>query len=393
MFCKSNSFFIKSFTLNFLIMTTGITYSKCLVLIYFSFLFSMAVVSGQDMAPDPTTESLLLVPPSEEEVEKDQSFSISGFVDAYYQYSFNEQPFPTSFTETHNSFTLGMANVVLSKEGKVGFVADLAVGPRAEVANGYTGSTLSAIKQLYVTYSPSDKVTFTLGNFGTHVGYEVIDAPANVNYSTSYMFSNGPFYHTGLKVDFQATEYVGLMLGVLNDTDSKIDEVSGKHLGAQLSFVKDDLAVFVNYLGGKDDEISFDTVTFDVKGHQIDITATFQATEEFGLGLNATTKTVVVSEADNTSWFGAAIYANYAISDKFTLGLRGEYIGDDDGLITGTLDNSIFDFTLSGNIKVGALTLIPEFRVDVAGEEVFLDSDGEPTKTSAAVIFAAVYAF
>ena len=64
---------------------------------------------------------------------------------------------------------------------------------------------LSAIKQLFITYSPVEKLTFTLGNFGTHVGYEVIDAPANVNYSTSYMFSNGPFYHTGLKADYAIT--------------------------------------------------------------------------------------------------------------------------------------------------------------------------------------------
>lgn len=376
-------------------MTTGITSSKFFVLFCFAFLFGLAAVSAQDLASSTTTNPLLRPPAEAEAEEADDGtpFSISGFVDAYYQYSFNEQPFPTSFTETHNSFTLGMANVVLSKEGKVGFVADLAVGPRAEVANGYTGTTLSAIKQLFITFSPTDKITFTLGNFGTHVGYEVIDAPANVNYSTSYMFSNGPFYHTGLKVDFQITEDVGIMLGLLDDTDSKIDVVSGKHVGAQLSYVKDELAVFVNYIGGKDDELSFDSISFDVTGHQIDLTATFQATDEFGLGLNATTKSVVNSDADNTSWFGAALYANYAISDQFTLGLRGEYIGDEDGHISGTVDNSIFGFTLSGNIKIGALTLIPEFRVDSAKEEIFLDADGKPAKTSAAVIFAGIYAF
>lgn len=327
-----------------------------------------------------------------EEEEKKKGISIAGFVDAYYQYSFNEDPFPTSFTETHNSFTLGMANVVFSKEGKVGFVADIAFGPRAEVANGYNGSTLAAIKQLYVTYSPSDKVTFTLGNFGTHVGYEVIDAPANVNYSTSYMFSNGPFYHTGLKVDYAFTENFGAMIGLLNDTDSKIDEVSGKHFGAQLSYTDDKTGVFLNFITGKDDE---DLIAdSDVKSSQIDLTATYQATDEFGLGLNATNKTVNSSElSENLNWFGAAIYANYALSDMFTLGLRGEYIGDDDGLILGVADNSITSLTLSGNISIGALKLIPEIRVDSAAEASYLDKDGAASKSTASFIFAAMYSF
>ena len=327
---------------------------------------------------------------SVESEEKKKGLAISGFVDAYFASSFNNQAFPTSFTETNNSFTLGMANVVFSKEGTIGFVADIAVGPRAEVANGYEGTTLSAIKQLYVTYSPIEKLSFTAGNFGTHLGYEVIDAPANLNYSTSYMFSNGPFYHTGLKADFAIADGIGLMAGVFNDTDSKIDEVDGKHFGAQLSIEKEDLAAYVNYIGGTDDIIGTDTM---LRGHQVDLTASYQATEAFGLGLNATTKVVTTEGFDNQSWSGAALYLNYAFSEVFTLAVRGEYIADVDGLILGETDNNIAAFTLSGNFNVGGLTVIPEFRIDNAKKDVFLDSDGKAIDSNAAFILAAVYGF
>lgn len=350
---------------------------------------------AQEVAQVAHTSEVMEEVVTDESTETDEPSSgleISGFVDAYYQYSFNKSPFPTSFTETHNSFTLGMANVVLAKtSGKVGFVADLAVGPRAEVANGYNGSSLSAIKQLFVTYSPSDAVTLTLGNFGTHVGYEVIDAPANINYSTSYMFSNGPFYHTGLKADFALSENFGAMVGIFNDTDTKIDEVPGKHFGAQLSYSDDNMGVFLNYIGGKDAVDEEDNAL--ETGHQLDLTATFQVTDDFGLGVNATTKTNVIDEGDNTKWFGAALYANYALSDAFTLGIRGEYIGDPDGLILGANDGSVFDFTISGNIKIGPVTLIPEFRIDAAGEDVFLDADELLASSSSALTFAAIYAF
>ncbi len=361
-----------------------------------AFLLSITLGKAQDvmvhMEPVMEENTSGVAEEIEESEETSSKLEVSGFVDAYYQNSFNESPFPTSFTETHNSFTLGMANVVLAKTvGKVGFVADLAVGPRAEVANGYNGTTLSAIKQLFVTYSPLDAVTFTLGNFGTHVGYEVIDAPANINYSTSYMFSNGPFYHTGLKADFALSDNFGAMVGIFNDTDAKIDEVPGKHFGAQLSYSDDKVGVYLNYISGKDAVDEEDNVL--ETGHQVDLTATFQLTDDFGLGVNATTKTNVMSEGNNTSWSGAALYANYAMSDAFTLGIRGEYIGDPDGLILGAADGSVFDFTISGNIKLGPVTLIPEFRIDAAGKDVFVDADEVATSSSSALIFAAIYAF
>ena len=349
-------------------------------------------LSAQDVAVNTDLETLGIETEALVEEENPKlPFAITGFVDVYYAHSFTESPLPTSFTETDNSISLGMANVVLSKEGKVGFVADLAVGPRAEVANGFNGTTLAAIKQLYITYSPIDWLTLTAGNYGTHVGYEVIDAPANINYSTSYMFSNGPFYHTGLKADFTISENFGAMLGVFDDTDSKLDFTPGKHLGAQLSYSNDAMGIYLNYIGGKD--VEGDSLSADISGHQLDLTATYQLTDDLGFGLNATSKTNSVSEGDNTSWFGAALYANYSFSDSFLLGLRGEYISDPDGSILGAVDGDVLSLTASGNFYIGSLTIIPEFRVDMAAEEVFPDADGKFTSTLPVVLLAAVYSF
>ncbi|MCB0588761.1 MAG: outer membrane beta-barrel protein, partial [Phaeodactylibacter sp.] len=147
----------------------------------------------------------------------------------------------------------------------------------------------------------------------------------------------------------------------------------------------------LNYIGGKDFE--GDTLASDVSGHQVDLTATFQATEALGFGVNATSKTNAVAEGDNTNWFGAALYANYAFSDLFTLGLRGEYIGDPDGEILGIPDGNVLSLTASGNFHVGALTIIPEFRVDMASDEAFPDEDGKLAKTLPVVLVAAVYSF
>ncbi len=316
-------------------------------------------------------------------------FEISGFVDGYYQYNFNEQGFATSFTDAHNSFTLGMANVVLSKEGKVGFVADLAVGPRALAANGaFEDPTLSVIKQLYVTYSPSDAVTFTFGNFSTFVGYELIDSPGNVNYSTSYLFSNGPFYHTGLKADFALGENFGAMLGVFNDTDAKFDEVGGKHFGAQLSAEVGGLSAYLNFITGVEEKIDEE----NLNEYEIDLTATYEFSDKFMLGLNAANYATGLDGENMGGFAGAALYATIGLSETAAIGLRAEQFVPTDG-DKATDDIGVTALTASGNISVGNLMFIPEFRVDLASDDLFLDAEGTAKDMQAGFILAAVYSF
>jgi hypothetical protein len=332
-------------------------------------------------------QEAVLVKETVEEEEK-SSLQISGFVDAYYQYNFNNNAAgTTSFTPEHNSFELGMANIVFAKDfDKVGFVADLAFGPRANAANGVGGFTTDIVKQLFVTYSPTDAITLTAGNFSTHVGYELIDAPGNFNYSTSYMFSNGPFFHTGIKADFAINDKFGAMVGLYNDTDTKSDvgAAPGKHVGAQLSYADDKFGVYLNYLGGREDT--------SLMANQIDLTATFQATEDFLIGLNVTNKAYDF-DGVAASWFGAALYLNYSISDAVGLGFRGEYYDDSDAIKYGVSGLTFMEYTLSANLKKGALTFIPELRLDVASQDYFTDADGAATSVSPALIFGVYYAF
>lgn len=323
-------------------------------------------------------------------------FEIKGAVDAYFLAG--KAPLPTSFTGgANNAFNLGMANLIFSKEGKVGFVADVAFGPRAEAANGGFDAdgkvtTLTAIKQLFVTYSPTDALKFTVGNFSTYYGYEVIDANVNVNYSTSYQFSYGPFFHTGIKANLALSDNFGVMVGMFSDTDTKIDVVKGQHIGGQLSYAGGNFSAYLNYLGGRFAEETEDTP--EIMSNQFDITASFQATEKFGLGFNASTR-MLSSDDGDASWSGAALYAKYAFSDSFLMGLRAETISDNDGFLFGEEDNNIFALTVSGNITVGSnLRFIPELRFDSAkATGTFTSYSDEALKANSVFLLAAVYSF
>lgn len=382
--------------------------------------FSTVPVWAQDAGPSGTDPELTAteVPTATEtaeEQEVEKSFSLTGYVDAYYQANLNSVdgigddeiyiPFQSSFTGNTNTFGIGNVNLLAEKTlGKVSFVGQIGFGPRASQANGDSnlgallendtapdfGTFASTVQQLFVTYSPSENVTFTLGNFGTFVGYEVIDAPANMNYSMSHLFSNGPFYHTGAKVDFAFGEGFGAMVGVFNDTDSKFDVVEGKHFGGQLSYSNDQLGVYLNALAGKEEEGLLDE-DMDIDEFQIDLTATYQASETFMLGLNASSYSTGIDGDNAGGFFGTALYATVAVGETADVSFRGEYFTATAAENDDSDQPNVLALTLSGNLKVGDLRIIPEVRLD-SGSNDFHDF-GEDDDSAVAFLLAGIYSF
>ncbi len=281
---------------------------------------------------------------AQEEVAEESGLSLSGSVDAYFR-STGDAP-ATSFANK-NGFALGMVNLIAEHEANnVGFVGDLVFGPRGEEAVfGSVGSS-NIVNQLYAYWNVSDNVTFTLGNFNTFLGYEVISPTGNFNYSTSYMFSYGPFSHTGLKTDISLGGGLSLMLGVFNETDATEFQPDGSDYygGAQLGYEFDKGGAWLNTL-------------FTDGFFQIDLTAGVNVTDAVYIGVNATDA--------SDAFTGFAGYLQLATSDALKLGARVEYFKDKTGGIVGSLgESSVVDFTVSAGYTIGNLTIIPEFRVD-----------------------------
>ena len=327
---------------------------------------------------------------------KEPFVKISGSVDGYYKYDFAKTAANTytSFTQTHNSFALGMASVKFEHKGdKVGAVADLGFGPRARDFAYTDDGITQAIKQLYVTYSPADWLTFSLGTWGTHVGYELLDPQLNRNYSMSYMFTNGPFSHTGIKGAVTKGKH-SLMLGVSNATDYRVppsDMINKKFFIAQYGLAATEkVALYLNYVGGQAPDTS--------KSSQVDAVVTAKLSDKFSLGYNGTYTTVKLWDGgknlDGEAWWGSALYLNFDPKPWFGLTLRGEYFSDKNELKLPMPGGcNMFATTLSANFKKGGFTFIPEIRFDNASEEMFIDKDGAPTKSMGNVLIAAIYSF
>ena len=120
-------------------------------------------INNAQQASPPVTDTTATV-----EEEPKPVFSLTGSADVYYRYDFAKTKANnfTSFTNSHNSFALGMASLKAEhKSDKVGAVIDLGFGPRAKEFSYNDEGISAAIKQLYVSYSPTDWLKFTAGTW------------------------------------------------------------------------------------------------------------------------------------------------------------------------------------------------------------------------------------
>lgn len=328
-----------------------------------------------------------------------------GSADVYYKYDFSKQQNGlTSFTNSQDSFELGMASIEAShKFGKASAFVDLGFGTRATEFsyNEYNNNKASfLIKQLFLKYDLSDSFSVTAGSFGTHIGYELLDAVDNKNYSMSYAFSYGPFFNTGVKVQYVTGEF-SFMLGVTNPTDFKSAMEAGSsqktYLG-QLAYITDTGSAYLNFTSGSTNSTPGTAVVPTGENKtQFDFVGTKALSDAFSLGLNATyAKTTNDYDSDlDGEWFSLVGYAYYKFKENLGLAYRMEYFNAKDAVASlGTVAGSnVFANTVSLNYKVGNMTIIPEIRLDNASEDVFLNSNSAPTGKMAFALVAATYSF
>lgn len=370
----------------------------------------------------------LLISSSAFSQDSTRTFTLSGSIDTYFRSSFgmtNEAyggygP-ATSFADL-KGFSLGMVNLIASYQGeKAGFVGDLVFGPRGQAAVFGTASRQAIVNQLFAYYKFSDAVTLNMGQFNTFLGYEVISPAVNFHYSTSYLFSWGPFNHTGLRADFSFGDGMVAKLAVMNPTDIvEFNPVNTYTFGAQIGKTSDAGGVWLNFLyGDQDGTLDEDDFHLDENGDlitsagglfQADLTLGYNLSETFYLGVNTSFQTVAAGEeftgpgnvvdtdGDATSFFGVAVYPKLQLSESFGLGLRAEYFSIKKGHLEiigldNNGDGSVTAFTLSGNYKVGGFTFIPEVRIDKTSENSFANKDGDEKDLLPSLTFAAVYKF
>ena len=425
--------------------------------------------------------------------DKDEGkLTFGGYIDSYYLHAFNRPqsgnlmgitsnsfagstttPTPPgaqggagrAFDRLTDQFALGLVQFkAMYSNKKSDMVIDLTFGPNAELGNfgnqrampvpaggtavyatGYFPSngnqsmlynTSAAIKQAYFTYKATSKLSFTAGQFGTHVGYEVIDAPLNYNYSLSNLFNNGPFYHIGGKANYVFSDRLALMVGLVNNWDALTDWKTQKSIIGQL-FINPihKWNIYLNYIGGHNDDgfkSQYGTIispgqntsnnvalgnifgTTNYNRNLFDLTTGWQVSGKLYFGLNAAYGFYNVSlsgfsdaqaaafkttfGSTHPSWGGVALYSNYQITDWLGIGGRYEHFDDRHQVRYICAVNNSVTITAPITLATGHLILKPEFRFDSSptsygGVRYYENHDGTSRGTQTTIGMAMIYKY
>jgi len=402
------------------------------VLLLVSCLFTSFLSKAQDNSTVPPAKNADSTTTAPTTTTTPGKFVFSGYMDTYYfgnfikpydQLNVGVNGGARAFDQRAGQFGIGLVQGrAMYASDKVDAVFDLVFGPFADLANygnvfslnsGAATSTSLAIKQAYITLKATNKLSFTAGQFGTHIGYEVIDAPVNYNYSLSNLFNNGPFYHIGLKAQYAFSDKVYLMAGLVNNVDRIYDNNHAKGFIAQL-FVSPVSGWNVYLNTAISNEADKRTNGKDSTGMYAiyDLTTTYQISSKFALGLNAVTGwqkggfqnklnpfATNTYTTESTNWGGVAVYANYALTDKFGLGARYDYFDNTGGaralLAADGTGTTVTSITVTGNFTLadGHVLLKPEFRLDSYNKDKFLNGDQQLQRNQSTLGMAAIFKF
>ena len=312
--------------------------------------------------------------------QEEATFNVSGSVDAYFRANLTSNNTGDANTvvgttgdfsifNNDSGFSAGLANVTLSYEGEtVGFIADLAYGPRMDAWNSG-----EVVNEAYMYWNASDKVMLMMGRFNSWMGYERLSAANNFHYSMSHMYSYSARNFNGLVAQFDLGSDLRGGVGVMNQVND-LDGNTGKFsVAAGLTYKETTSLSFAS-----SDEQSF-----------IDFKTAFDVSDNFNVKLNAH----IADFGDDgfalgESFTSISAYPQIKSSDTMSWGMRLEYM-----MIDNADDLTVFTPTLTARYSVGDLTIIPELRLDSASEDVFTDADGEAAGGLTAFNLAMVYTF
>jgi hypothetical protein len=313
--------------------------------------------------------------------------AVNAFVSTAYEYNGNR---PTTgansyrvFDFNDNSFNLDVAELVVqiaaSKPNDAGFRVDFAAGnsiPQITKTQDQTAAQFD-LQQAFASYiAPlGSGLRFDVGKFVTHLGYEVIEGydGYNDNYSRSILFGYAiPFTHTGVKVSYAFSSKMAGMIEVVNGWDLLRDNNHSKSVGAQLTLTPvAPLSVLLNWIGGP--ELANDNHT---KRNVFDLVAILKPTKTLTLGVNGDygkeDGTSAVNPGSDATWKGIAGYATLALTDKFSIALRGETFHDDGGVRLGTgTKATLSEVTFTPTYKFTDHVLLRgEVRYDTANQPI-----------------------
>lgn len=225
------------------------------------------------------------------------------------------------------SFDQALLSIAYQPKDGFGAVVNVAAGDANNELfelNDSNATTNPYLSQAYVQYATGG-LTVIGGRFATLAGYETFAKSGNGFVTHSLSYGIEPTHHTGVRASYAFGDMVSVSLGLLNQNgiysqtvkDSSNSEVGDNAVeaGVTVTPVKG-LSLAAAYYNdqqghGKSDDQSL-----------LNVVASYSITNAVSVALSYDTRSDGNTDAKKQS--AIAAYANYALSDKYRLGLRLE---------------------------------------------------------------------
>ncbi|WP_245964637.1 porin [Rufibacter immobilis] len=330
-------------------------------------------------------------------------WQLSGFVDVYYAYDFNqpENHLRPGFLYNHNRHNEFNVNLALLR---VNYAQDKVRGNLGLMAGTYAQYNLAAEQELLrhvyeanVGVQLLPKVWLDAGIFPSHIGAESAISRDNLTLTRSLSAENTPYYEAGAKITFEVSEKWTLTGLVLNGWQNirETDGNQNKALGTQITF-KPSSKVVLNsstFFGNEKPDNAKQRRYFHNFYASVSPADKWSLIAAFDYGLEEKAG----DEDGYNRWWNPTLAVKYQVLPQLGIAARGEYYHDKNGVIIGTETANGFQTAgYSLNLDFAPTSQVlwrVEARVLDSKDNIFTKENGNPTDKNTALTTSLSFAF
>jgi hypothetical protein len=282
----------------------------------------------------------------------------SGFVDVYYAYDFNRpatserQAFLYNHNR-HNEFNLNLALVRMNLTHDR-YRANLSVQTGTYATDNYAAED-DVMKNIFeanagLALNEAGSIWLDAGIFGSHLGFESAISMDNPTLTRSLVAENSPYFLSGAKVTWTASEKVEVA-GVVANGWQRIRRVAGNSalsFGTQLTVRPSESTTFnwSTFFTTEDPDATRRRMYFSNLYGLFQLSDKLQLITGFDLGMRQVAPESNVTE----SWVAPVGILQVKLNEKNAVAFRAEYYQDPSGVIIGEEGGNAFRCTgLSAN--------------------------------------------
>ncbi len=320
-------------------------------LLYTVLFIAAACSQGNAQVSDPG----LVDPANAVPLKPTRFFDINVLVDGYYSFNANH---PDSGKNNFRNFDIGadrfdlnMAKLSIEHlPDPIGFRVEVGAGRAFDTLHAFSNSETDPfrnIMQSYVSFKPKNArgLEIDFGKFLTSAGSEGTDTLPNWNYSRSLLFTNGPYFHFGLRTSIPLGEHFNAGFQLVQGWNNILDNNGGKTMGFTASAIGSKVSWFNTYYVGPEK-----TNTTEGWRHFYDTGLTFNPNKTVNAYINFDYGMERQPNRSGLPFYGIAGAARFRLTSQVFLASRLEWYNDVSGFVTGT-SQQLKEATITGEYR------------------------------------------